>query len=392
MKVRCLSRFELSMMLADRMKDNLSLALMIMTVDISYIKSSLLDLYVDVFYQDLLGCINSDCCVVSLGVNEFALVMNGSGVIKYEEVFGLLSGKKLLIGEDAIVNSISAGVSIYPGDAYTSDDLIHVADVASNVSKLNGHSKVVCYSLELERRHMPGCSLAQAQEIIRNGYAVYQPIMDCTKNKVLFYEALIRHENIATSDMLRGCSHYNLWHEVFEVIIGCVIDDSEFISEPISINISPSQIFNAESLFMRLRYAEKCGFNLSRLIVEVTENEQVKDGDYALFMQNLQALKKMGIKIGLDDFGAGFSFFNRLRTDHFDYIKIDRHIVSGVHHVKEKQALIKSIKLYCDELNKLLIAEGVESSEDVDFLIATGVSLMQGYAFSHPVDICNIKQ
>lgn len=293
------------------------------------------------------------------------------------------------LGGELIISSISAGVSLFSVDGVTGAELINAADVAVKVSQCHGARMAVEYRKDFEHQYMPGYSLAQTHKIISGCFAVYQPIVDCRNNDVYYYEALIRHDSVSTSDIVRAAAHYKLWPEVFDVIIRCVVDVCKLTSKPISINVVPSQIYDAELLLEGLMYAKENGVAPSRIILEITENEPIIDPD--AFMRNLRILSNMGVKISLDDFGAGFSFFNRLASGGIDHVKIDRGIISGMLLRKDKHALIKAMKFYCDELNISLIVEGVELDEEVEFLASMGITLMQGYAFSQPLNLCELK-
>jgi EAL domain-containing protein (putative c-di-GMP-specific phosphodiesterase class I) len=131
-----------------------------------------------------------------------------------------------------------------------------------------------------------------------------------------------------------------------------------------------------------LRAAFKCGFDLSRLIFELTEGEKIVDAEtlVAIFRE----YRKLGMKTAIDDFGAGYAGLNLLARFQPDIVKIDIDLVRDVDTDRTKQIIVENVVSLCDKLGIVPLAEGVETSDERDFLSSFGIDLMQGFLFARP--------
>ena len=131
-----------------------------------------------------------------------------------------------------------------------------------------------------------------------------------------------------------------------------------------------------------LAAANAHGFPLDQIIFEVTEGERVENGPW--FAEILREYKRCGFKTAIDDFGAGDAGMKLLSDFQPDLIKIDMDLIRGVDTNRPRQAIVRSLVRLCEELNILVIAEGIETPAERDFLHDTGIHLMQGYLFAKP--------
>lgn len=153
--------------------------------------------------------------------------------------------------------------------------------------------------------------------------------------------------------------------------------------ESLSINFIPSALPNPSACLQRtLRAASECGFELSRLIFELTESEKL--GDAGALAMIFREYRKLGIKTAIDDFGAGYGGLNLLARFQPDMVKIDLDLIRGIDSNKTKQIIVENVVSLCDSLGIVPLAEGVETSDERDFLSSIGIDLMQGFLFARP--------
>jgi EAL domain-containing protein (putative c-di-GMP-specific phosphodiesterase class I) len=131
-----------------------------------------------------------------------------------------------------------------------------------------------------------------------------------------------------------------------------------------------------------LAAAARHALPIERLILEVTESEFI--ADYAHLGQHLNEFRSMGLKVAIDDFGAGYSGLNMPADFQPDQIKIDMNLVRGIASRGPRQAIVRAMVQVCDDLGIDVIAEGVESQEEFAWFVGHGVRLFQGYLFARP--------
>lgn len=155
------------------------------------------------------------------------------------------------------------------------------------------------------------------------------------------------------------------------------------MAESLSINFIPNAVNNPLACVQRaVRAANDRGFELSRLIFEVTEGEKVENTD--ALVKIFKEYRKLGIKTAIDDFGAGYAGLNLLARFQPDIVKIDIDLVRGVDTLRVKQIIVENIVELCLKLGIAPLAEDVETAGERDFLAGIGIDLMQGFLFARP--------
>ncbi|WP_421215141.1 EAL domain-containing protein [Aeromonas jandaei] len=382
---KVINKHDLSIQLRYKLESSHPFYLVIISLDSIALKASEMSLYVSAVFRKLLFQVGADSGIQVIGENEISIILQPSEVNCFINSFGGINRHTLMptSSDSELICCMAAGVSALSICVNNSDELLRTATVACKVSRLQGSKQVVMYNREFENLYSPLYGLSEIKKTIRDSYALYQPVVDCSNNNIIYYEALIRHECISTFDLIQTCKYYHLWSELFDQMMMNVMQLYKFLDVPISINVSPHQIIHAEDLFKSLTNAEASGVDLSKLILEITESEPIMN--MSIFECNLRSLMNMGVRFSLDDFGAGYSFFDRLKISGLEHIKLDKNIVYRLYLDENRKALVKAVKKYCDELGVLLIAEGVELDEDIDFLVSMGITNMQGFAFYEPM-------
>ncbi len=213
----------------------------------------------------------------------------------------------------------------------------------------------------------------------------YQPIVDITTRQVFAHEALVRGPNgEGALTVLSQVNEANRYRFDQACRVKAIKGASQLqIKEPVSINFLPNAIYRPEVCIRTTLAAAKAhGFPLDQIIFEVTEGERVEDGPW--FAEILREYKRCGFKTAIDDFGAGYAGMKLLSDFQPDLIKIDMDLIRGIDTNRPRQAIVRSLVRLCEELNIQVIAEGIETSAERDFLQDTGIHLMQGYLFAKP--------
>ncbi|WP_246332931.1 EAL domain-containing protein [Aureimonas mangrovi] len=215
----------------------------------------------------------------------------------------------------------------------------------------------------------------------------FQPIVDLTTQNVFAYEALVRGvDGQGAGEVLSSVTAGNRYR--FDQL--CRVKAIELAGRHmpgstarLSINFLPNAVYEPRACIRAsLNAAHDVGFDPTRLMFEFTENEQVMDTAH---LENIvRSYNRMGFTTALDDFGAGFAGLSLLSKFQTDVIKIDMEITRDIDTSRAKQAIVKGILDIAGALSIKVIAEGIETSDEVRTLQAAGVNLFQGYYFAKP--------
>jgi EAL domain-containing protein (putative c-di-GMP-specific phosphodiesterase class I) len=155
------------------------------------------------------------------------------------------------------------------------------------------------------------------------------------------------------------------------------------MQELLSINFMPNAVYEpAACIRSTFNAAREHGFPIERIIFEVTEGEQVLDRPHLVNI--FQEYRRFGFRTAIDDFGAGFAGLNLLAQYQPDILKIDMELVRGISDSKPKRAIVDGIVAICAALDIKVLAEGIETAAERDYLRSAGIDLMQGYLFCPP--------
>lgn len=339
--------------------------------------------------------------------DEFVVILKNT---TREDAIGLIDKIMLDIQEPfkieklALFTNLSIGISHFPTDGSTAKLLLRQADTAMYKAKEKGKKNYQFYNSEMTQeiliRQELGYDLRNA--LINNEFDVYyQPKVDALSGSVLGLESLIRWHHPK-----RGILYPDEFISLAEEI-GLIIQIDEYVREKafkqivawqaegihtgvLSLNISTKQLEH-EAFLPRLNQSIRdIGFDINFLEIEVLENQIMKDIDRGIDI--LESIKSLGIKISIDDFGTGYSSLSYLQKLPIDILKIDR---SFIHNLLEDQSSIEIVRTIISLARNLgldVIAEGVETKEQYECLVAEGCIAMQGYYFTEPLsaEACKI--
>lgn len=213
----------------------------------------------------------------------------------------------------------------------------------------------------------------------------FQPIVDVKAKTIFAHEALIRGPNgEGAHTVLSKINNENTYRFDQACRVKAVKTAAELnLQGMLSINFMPRAVYRPElCIRTTLDAARKYNFPLSNIIFEFTEQEIVDDPNHLLNI--VKEYKKLGFKTALDDFGAGYAGLNLLADFQPDIIKIDMNLIRDIDTSKSRQTIVKAITRMCEELNVIVLAEGVETANERDILFGFGIYLLQGYLFCKP--------
>ena len=301
------------------------------------------------------------------------------------------------IGEHELFTSCSLGIALFPNDGETSDILIKNADAAMHIAKERGKDRFQLYSSSIANNSFERLVLENSlrRALDRNEFRLhYQPMLDLRTGKPVGVEALIRWQHpdlgfIPPLEFISIAEETGLIHQIGEWVMktACaqkrVWDQAGFKFLRLSVNLSARQFHYANLVEMIGGITKKTGVDPRDLDLELTESTIMDHtGDT---IATLRKFKEMGAQISIDDFGTGYSSLMYLKTFPIDIIKIDRSFVKDMTVDPDDKTITQAIISMAHSLKLDVIAEGVETQEQLAILKSQGCDIIQGYLFSKPV-------
>ncbi|OWQ34199.1 bifunctional diguanylate cyclase/phosphodiesterase [Pseudomonas sp. DrBHI1] len=331
-----------------------------------------------------------------LGGDEFAVVLSGletcdAARITAQRLIEAICPPFHIEGHQFSVG-VSIGVAVAPDDHHQAEQLLGYADMALYEAKRNGRNRYECFHVELDvaarQRRLVETDLRTALHLGQLQLH-YQPVVDQQSATVTGYEALLRWEHpsrgmIMPMDFIPIAEETGLIHEIGAraLNLACQEAASWGTTQTVSVNLSAVQFKNANLVHTVALALADSGLPATRLELEITES--VLLGSSEENVRTLRALKDLGVSISLDDFGTGYSSLGYLCSFPFDRIKIDKSFVHDMCESREAMSIIRAITELSNSLMIKTTAEGVESAEQMERLLAEGCSHFQGYLYGRP--------
>jgi diguanylate cyclase (GGDEF)-like protein len=341
-----------------------------------------------------------------LGGDEFTIMLEGidspeNAAQVARRVISALEPPFDLNGNEAFI-SCSIGISVYPHDGTELDSLVKNADVAMYSAKDLGRSTFQFYTQEMNsaslNRLILETQLRKAFE--RHEFSVvYQPQFNCITNQVVGLEALVRWYNpelgwISPADFIPIAEDTGLVVPLDRWVIDSVSQQLETWQAAglppvkVAFNLSANHFFKSNLLDTVSLIRQQSAASRSHLELEITESVLMEHTEEVI--DALKLLAASGIRISIDDFGTGFSSLSYLTCFPFHTLKIDRSFVSKVTEGAESASIVAAIVALARSLGKEVVAEGVETAEQLGFLKQIGCTVIQGYLFSRPLPALEI--
>jgi EAL domain-containing protein (putative c-di-GMP-specific phosphodiesterase class I) len=231
-----------------------------------------------------------------------------------------------------------------------------------------------------------GQALSAEEETEPHVSYAFQPIVDAQERCVISYEALIRGRNgEPAGQVLSSVPDAHMYEfDTRSRMIAVALAMRLGLPCDLNLNLMPRSLLEPEAapIDRTLAAAEKCGLSANRIVIEITEGELIHD--HARFSKLINVYRASGVKVAIDDFGAGYSGLNLLAEFQPDQLKIDMALVRGIASNGPKQAIVRAIASVCLDLGIDLIAEGIETVEEFYWLTSEGLRYFQGYLFGKP--------
>ncbi|HEC19427.1 MAG TPA: EAL domain-containing protein [Gammaproteobacteria bacterium] len=291
----------------------------------------------------------------------------------------------------------SIGVAIFPDDTSDFSELARFADTALHVAKRDGGANYHFYKQSMNRRADDRLDMESAlrRALEREEFQLYyQPQWSLATGEIIGVEALLRWQRRDEDMMLPGkfiplLEETSLIIPVGEWILRQACADHKawmtmgFKPTPVAVNLSARQFRDKGLVSMLRRVLEDTGIDTEMIELEITESCVMEDPEEAL--KTLQAFHDMGVRIAIDDFGTGYSSLSYLKRFPLDVLKIDQTFVADVPADNDDAAIIDTIIAMGHRLKLSVIAEGVETQEQADFLREHGCDNVQGYFYDRPM-------
>jgi diguanylate cyclase len=311
-----------------------------------------------------------------------------------ENILEALRAESDSFEKDALV-STSIGIAICPDDAGDRQTLLTHADTALYRAKKEGRATYrffeAAMGAEVRDRRVLEHDLRHA---ISRGELrlVYQPQKEISTSKVVGFEALLRWKHptrgeVPPAEFIPIAEESGTVLQIGEWVLRVACREAATWTEPltVAVNVSATQIHNADFAHMVHEILFETGLAAGRLELEITETALIRDLNRAL--ATLRRIKMLGVRIAMDDFGTGYSSLSNLRAFPFDKIKIDGSFIKSVNANEQAATIVRAVLGLGRGLDLPVLAEGVETNAELEFLKDALCDEAQGYLLGMPADI-----
>ena len=340
--------------------------------------------------------------VARLSGDEFGLIIDGkqpvAGMLLAEQLAEALT-KEFQIDGKPVRTGVTTGISVFPHNGADAASLLANAGAALFRAKAKSRGSISIYEPEMDQQIRDRRVLHQDLSLaIKNGELSlhYQPQAmsrhTVAASEIIGFEALARWLHpvrgfVPPSDFIPLAEESGLIVEMGEWILreACREAASWPLPLQIAVNLSPAQFMHGDVVSLVHSILLETGLSPGRLELEITEGVLIEDFDRGLAL--LRRLKALGVRISMDDFGSGYSSLSYLQAFPFDKIKIDRAFVINLGRNPQSAAIIRAVIGLGHGLEMSIVAEGVETQEQLGFLADEGCDVVQGYFLGKPLPI-----
>jgi diguanylate cyclase (GGDEF)-like protein len=340
--------------------------------------------------------------VARLSGDEFGLIIDGkqpiAGMLLAEQLAETMA-KEIQIDGKSVRTGVTTGISIFPHNGTDAASLLANAGAALSRAKAKSRGTISIYEPEMDQQIRDRRVLHQdLSTAIKNGEIslYYQPqalsrqVVD--NGEIIGFEALARWRHpvrgfVPPSDFIPLAEESGLIFEMGQWILreACREAASWPVPLQVAVNLSPAQFMHGDVVSLVHSILLETGLAPGRLELEITEGVLIEDFDRGLAL--LRRLKGLGVRISMDDFGSGYSSLSYLQAFPFDKIKIDRAFVTNLGRNPQSAAIVRAVIGLGHGLEMSIVAEGVETQEQLSFLAEEGCDAVQGYFIGKPLPI-----
>lgn len=359
------------------------------------------DLLLKAVAKRLTNCVLAEDIVARLNSDEFTLILtsvnNKQTIIELAKTILQNLAKSFQLSHQEVFITASIGITFYPENGRDLEKLIAHAKKAMNHAKYKGGNQYQFYTVssrvEVAEKMVLERDLHHALE--REELEIYyQPQVNLTTGKIIGAEALLRWQHreigfISPAKFIPLAEETGLIEQIGKWVLVNACQqikswqNSGLGKLRIAVNLSGSQFIQQNLDQELLHILSNTAIDPKYLELELTESILIENIERS--MSELNALKSTGIKIAIDDFGTGYSSLSYLQKFHFDVLKIDRCFIHNIDKNMKNSAITTAIISMAHQLNLKVIAEGVETYQELAFLLRYNCDAMQGYFFSKPL-------
>ncbi|OGO77390.1 MAG: hypothetical protein A2Y23_11345 [Clostridiales bacterium GWB2_37_7] len=298
----------------------------------------------------------------------------------------------------------SLGISRYPKDGIDSTTLIRNADIAMYRSKEIKSKKITMFESSLDEKVK---EYFKIKNNLRNAIAnnefflYYQPIIDINKKALVGVEALLRWrlsegEFIPPMKFIPVAERNGFMQSIGEWVLKTACEQNRAWQDkghnPIfmSVNVSIIQLEQSNFCDVLKKVLKESNLSPQYLQLEITETIFTKN--YDDIVQTIKRINALGVEVAIDDFGTGYSSLGQLSRLEITKLKIDRSFISVINENENKNKIVRAVISLAESLNLELVAEGVETKEQLDFLIKNDCNVVQGFLFSEPIAAIEVEK
>jgi diguanylate cyclase (GGDEF)-like protein len=335
--------------------------------------------------------------VARIGGDEFALIM--ANLTRAEEAFEIAErfvaafSDPFLIEGCEVAGATSVGIVLAPRDGSSSHELLKHVDIALYRAKKAGPGSICFFEASDDKQARDRKALHRDLEraIERNElFLVYQPFLDIGQDRITGFEALLRWQHpvrglIPPSEFIPIAEESGLIHQLGKWVLrrACATLSTLPADVRIAVNVSAVQFHQTDILQAVVQALADAGATPNRLEIEITESMLISK--YGSAPSILNSLLQLGVTVALDDFGTGFSSLTYLRKLPFSRIKIDQSFIRDMLTQPDCAAIVKSVIGLARDLRIGVVAEGVESVDQLEYLRQSNCDEAQGYLIARPV-------
>ena len=338
--------------------------------------------------------------ICRIGGDEFVVVLpeikrSSDAAHVAQKIIETLS-EPVAVDERELHITPSIGISVFPDDGRDAEALIRNADAAMYHAKEMGRAN---YQFFTEQMNLAAGKRLALENDLRRALqkgdlrVFYQPVSELKTGCVTAHEALLRWQHasrglVAPSEFIQLAEDTSLILKIGEWVLREACRWGTFIGADrgllVGVNLSARQFNDPKLLELVSRVLEETGLPPGLLELEITESTVMQQTDVTL--STLRKLKELGVSIAIDDFGTGYSSLAHLKRFPVDKLKIDKSFVAELPQDKDNQAIVAAIIGLAHALGLKVVAEGVETEGQKEFLQNAGCDFIQGYLAGHPVD------
>ncbi len=354
--------------------------------------------------EKLCAVVRPNDMVARLGGDEFIVLIDNARDIKQvttisERILTELQKPVHIAGQD-IYSSASIGIVLNSTEDNTPDEIVRDADLAMYRAKVKGKARYEIFDIQMHSGALSALQLEiDLRRAIKNKEFLlyYQPIIEVGTENIAGFEVLIRWNHptqgiVLPNDFIplaeetglilpiggwvlrESCRQMSEWRKAYPAAQNLIV----------SINLSARQLEQIDLIEQINDILEETGLNPRSIKLEITESVVMNNAEQSV--KTMCELRKMGIRVSIDDFGTGYSSLSYLHRFPIDTLKIDRSFVMRIGDGGESSEIVQTIIKLASNLGMDVVAEGVETFEQLDFLRNINCGFVQGYYYSRPVD------